>query len=133
MCQWEGRWDEALSYYERGRDAAAKIGSTVSAALARINMAEILIDRGEWAEAEVMLLETLPLWKASGYRYWLGACLSLLGRVSLRLGRLRRGAQPARGSEGQLPAGRSGAGGRAVDARIAECRLAMGNPEAALD
>ncbi len=21
VCQWEGRWDEALSYYERGRDA----------------------------------------------------------------------------------------------------------------
>ena len=55
VCQWEGRWDEALSYYERGRDAALKIGSAVDAAVARVNIAEILIDRGEWAEAEALL------------------------------------------------------------------------------
>ena len=24
VCQWEGRWDEALSYYERGRDESVK-------------------------------------------------------------------------------------------------------------
>ena len=33
VCQWEGRWDEALSCYERGRDANLKIGSTVGAAV----------------------------------------------------------------------------------------------------
>ncbi len=87
VCHWAGRWDEALSYYERGRDEAMKIGDTVGAALARINVAEILIDRGEWTEAEALLLETLPLWKASQYRYYLGGCLLFLGRVSLRLGR----------------------------------------------
>ena len=51
-------------------------------------MAEILIERGEWAEAETLLLETLRFWRASEYRYFLGAGLSLAGRVSLRLGRL---------------------------------------------
>ncbi len=40
-----------------------------------MNIAEILTDRGEWAEAEVILLETLPLWKASQYRFYLGECL----------------------------------------------------------
>ena len=84
----KARWDEALSYYERGRDESLKIGSTINAGVARINIAEILIDRGELAEAEELLLETLPLWKASRYRYFLGACLSLLGRASLRAGRL---------------------------------------------
>ena len=48
---------------------ALKIGNTVGAALARVNIAEILIDRGEWAEAEALLLETLPFWKASQYHY----------------------------------------------------------------
>ena len=132
VCQWEGRWDEALSYYERGRDAAVKLGSTVPAAVARINVGEILTDRGEWAEAEALLLETLPVWKASQYRYYLAACLSLLGRVSLRLG--RRDEALARledakanflhvGAEEEVPA---------IDARIAECRAAMGKPEEAL-
>src|SRR5438105_8498483 len=89
VCQWAGRWDEALSYYEQGRKEASKIGSRVVAATASINIAEILTDRGEWAEAEAILLETLPLWKASQYRLYLGACLLVLGRVSLRLGRLQ--------------------------------------------
>ena len=133
LCLWEGRWDEALSYYERGRDAALKIGSAVNAAVTRVNIAEILVDRGEWAEAEAILLETLPLWKASQYHYLLGHCLLHLGRVSLRtnrldeaLGRLEEAkASFLRvGAEKEVPA---------VDARIAECRIAMGKPEAALD
>lgn len=133
VCQWEGRWDEAWSYYDRGRDAAQKIGSTVAAAVARINVAEILTDRGEWTEAEAVLLETLPLWKSSQYHYHLGFCLLLLGRVSLRTGRLDEALgrlEEAKasflqiGAEPEVPA---------VEARIAECRVAMGKPELALE
>ena len=96
-------------------------------------MAEILTDRGEWAEAEDLLLATLPIWKASQFRYFLGACLSLLGQVSLRRG--RREESLARleeakanflhvGAEDEVPP---------VDARVAECHLAMGNADAALE
>jgi class 3 adenylate cyclase/tetratricopeptide (TPR) repeat protein len=132
VCQWEGCWDEALSYYERSRDESLKIGSTANAAVSRINIAEILIDRGELAEAEEILQETLPLWKASRHRYFLGVCLSLLGRASLRAGRhdeaLKR-LEEARaifvqvGAEDEVPP---------VDARIAECRVCMGETNAAL-
>jgi len=133
VCQFEGRWDEALSYYERGRDAALKIGSTVSAVLARVNIAEVLTDRGEWAKAEALLLETLPFWRASQFRFFLAACLSLLGRVSLRLGRVDEALSRLEeaksnfmhvGADEEVPA---------VEARIAECRLASGNPVAAIE
>ena len=132
VCQWEGHWDEASSYYEQGRDEALKIGDTVGAALARINVAEILTDRGEWAAAETLLLETLPLWKASQYHYYLGACLSLLGRVSLRLGRFEEA--QARLEDAKSNFLHVGAMQEVppVDARIAECRVAMGNADAAL-
>jgi len=132
VCQWEGQWDEAMSYYQRGRDESAKIGDTVGAALARINVAEILTDRGEWVDAEAMLLETLPFWKTSQYHYYLAACLSLLGRVSLRRGRFDEALtrlQEAKanflhvGAEQEVPA---------VDARIAECHVALHKPELAL-
>jgi tetratricopeptide (TPR) repeat protein len=133
ICQWEGRWDEALAYYERGRDANTKVGNTVATALTKINVAELLTDRGEWAEAEVLLLETLPFWKAAQYHYYLAACLSILGRVSLRLGRRdealkRLGESKAQflevGAEQEVPA---------VDARIAECRIEMCEADAALE
>jgi tetratricopeptide (TPR) repeat protein len=133
VCQWEGQWDEAMSYYQRGRDESAKIGDTVGAALARINVAEILTDRGEWADAESMLLETLPFWKTSQYHYYLAACLSLLGRVALRRGRFDEALtrlQEAKanflhvGAEQEVPA---------VDARVAECHVALHKPELALE
>ena len=75
----EGRWDEALSYYERARAAALKLGNTVNAALSRMNAAEVLTDRGEWTEAEALLLETLRVWRASQYQSYLGECLLWLG------------------------------------------------------
>jgi len=133
VCQWEGRWDDALTYYEQGRNESVKVGDSVGAALTHVNMAEILTDRGEWAEAETLLLGTLPLFKASAWRYYLGACLSYLGRVSLCLGRLDEAMtrlEEAKacflhvGAEEQVPA---------IDARIAECQLAMGNVDAAIE
>jgi tetratricopeptide (TPR) repeat protein len=131
-CRTEGRWDEALSFYERARDVAQKVGSAVTASLARMNAAEVLTDRGEWKEAEALLLETLNLWKASLYHSYLAECLWWLGRVSLRLGRFEdalKRLEEAKagymriGAEGDIPP---------VDACIAECHVAMGNPDGAL-
>jgi class 3 adenylate cyclase/tetratricopeptide (TPR) repeat protein len=133
ICQWEGRWDEALKCYERGRDANAKVGNMVGAALARVNMAEVLADRGEWGEAEALLLETLPFWKAAQYHYYLAACLSILGRVLLRLGRLDDALARLEESKAQFLQVGAGEEVPAVDARIAECHEAKGNPQAALD
>jgi tetratricopeptide (TPR) repeat protein len=133
LCHWEGRWDEALSYFQRGREASLKIGGTVAASAARTNVAEILLDRGEWAEAETILVESLPFWKASQYHYYLGYCLLLLGRLSVRLGRFEEAIKrfdEAKasflhvGSESDIPA---------VEARIAECRIDMGNLEGGLE
>lgn len=133
VCQWSGHWDDALSYYQRARDANLKLGNTVGAALARVNVAEILTDRGEWAEAQALLLETLPFWKASQYHYHLGFCLLLLGRVLLRTGHLGDAMSRLEeakasfmhvGAEEEIPA---------VDARIAECRVAMGESEVGLE
>lgn len=133
ICHWEGRWEEAFTYWERSRYESLKIGSTMSASAARVNVAEIMVDRGEWGDAEAALLETLPFWRASQFRLFLAACLSLLGRASLRLGRLdqaRSRLEEAKatfievGAEQEVPS---------MDARLAECLLAAGDAQGALD
>ena len=43
---YEGRWDEALGYYERSRAARQRIGDVVGAATIANNIAEILSDQG---------------------------------------------------------------------------------------
>ena len=132
VCYWEGRWDDAMGYYERGREESVRVGNAVNAAIANMNIAEILTDRGEHAEAEATLQRTLPVWKSSEYRYFQGACHWMLGRVSLRANRidealarfeLARTILTEVGSEHEV---------QDVDARVAECRLLKGDAEGAL-
>ena len=132
VCQGEGRWDEAMDYYERGRDASLKIGDTFGAAVARMNVAEILADRGELAEAEASLQEVLHLWRASKYRYFLGACLSLLGRVALRKGRADEACGRFEEAKGHFEHVGAEQDALAMDARMAECALFAGDGAAAL-
>lgn len=131
--QWEGRWDEALSYYERGRDESQRIGDLVDAEVARLNAAEILTDRGELGEAEKILVESLPRWRALQYRYFLGACLFMLGRVSLRAARYPDAL--VRLDEARAHFVHVGAEQEVldVDARIAECRAFMRETDAAYE
>ena len=131
-CYWEGRWDDAMSYYEKWRDESKKIGNLKNVASASMNMAEILTDRGELAEAESMLLETLPMWKSSEYRYFLGACHWMLGRVSLRANKIDEAL--ARFAEARAILTAVGAEHEVqdIDARVAECLLLKGDTTGAL-
>ena len=132
VCYWEGRWDDAMSYYERGRDESVKVGSAVNAATASMNIAEILTDRGEHTEAEATLQKTLPVWKSSEYRYFQGACHWMLGRVSLRANRIDEAL--TRFAEARKLLAEVGAEHEVqdVDARVAECRMLKGDADGAI-
>jgi len=122
-----------LTFYEQAGEANLKIGNTAGQPLARTNIAEILVDLGEWEKAEALLVGTLPFWRASRYRYFLALCLSYLGRALLRRGRTDEAIarlEEAKttfldvGSDHEVPT---------VDAWIAECRVCAGDADAALD
>jgi len=132
MCHWSGRWDDALAYLEQAREDSTRLGDPVGAALARMNVAEILAERGEWSEAERALVDVLPQWKASQFRYYLAGCLFFLGRVRMRTGRLdeamallneAKASFVEVGADEEVPP---------IEARIAECHVAKGEPDAAL-
>jgi tetratricopeptide (TPR) repeat protein len=131
--QAEGRWAEALSFYERGRTESLKLGNTINAALVDINIAEILIDRGEVDDAERLLLQTLPLWRAAHYRFFLAACVSLQGRASLRAGRFEQALRYLGEAKTNFASIKADEEIPAIDARIAECTLLMGDSDAALE
>ncbi|MBK6395476.1 MAG: tetratricopeptide repeat protein [Betaproteobacteria bacterium] len=92
VCYWEGRWEDAMAYYERGRDESMKVGNLVNAATSSMNIAEILTDRGEHAEAEAMLQKS-----AAGVEILRVPLLP--GRVPLDAGpRVAAGRQDRRGA-----------------------------------
>jgi tetratricopeptide (TPR) repeat protein len=131
-CYWEGRWDDAMSYYERGREESMKVGNRFSAALTSLNIAEILSDRGELPEAESTLQSTLPVWRSSEYRYCHGACIWMLGRASLRANKLDEALE--RFAEAKALLTEVGAEYEIadIDVRIAETHLLRNEPDAAL-
>ena len=79
FAYFQGRWDEAVELYERGREARLRVGNDVDAAMGTANIAEVLADQGHYEMAEQYLQETLRV----------------LPRRELPLGRRLR-AEPAR-------------------------------------
>ena len=87
FAYYEGRWDEAVDLYERGRTARERTGDSVNAAFGTANVGEIRSDQGRLDEAEGLLRSALRVWRAAGYRSGVAYALALLGRVASRAGR----------------------------------------------
>ncbi|MCA1726742.1 MAG: tetratricopeptide repeat protein [Actinobacteria bacterium] len=87
FAYYEGRWDEAVALYERGRAAREKTGDSVNAAFGTVNVGEIRSDQGRLEEAEPLLRQALQVWRAAGYRSGVAYALGQLARAASRSGR----------------------------------------------
>jgi class 3 adenylate cyclase/tetratricopeptide (TPR) repeat protein len=130
---YDGRWDEAITYYKRTREVALRNGDLVYATVAADNLAEVFCERGLFEESQELLRDSLRFWRASEYRYFMGGCLEYLGRVMSRIGCFQEALdafEEARNSYVHV-------GARddvlLIDARVAECQAHMGNASVALE
>lgn len=83
----EGRWDEAVAWYERARAAWERAGDVVHMAIATNNLGEVASDRGRLAEADALFEHALQVWRTSSFPAGLGLATSNLGRSRTRAGR----------------------------------------------
>ena len=83
----EGRWDVAVTFYERSKDASLRSGNAVQAALGSMNIGEILVNQGRLDEAEPLLREARRVLRASGSEAAEFAELQL-GRIHMDRGQL---------------------------------------------
>jgi tetratricopeptide (TPR) repeat protein len=82
----EGRWDEALEFAERAREACLKIGDETTASVAALNIAEVRSDQGRYEDAEPALRELLELRRGTGIPLEIAEAASVLGRHAARVG-----------------------------------------------
>lgn len=87
MAYWEGRWGHAVDLYERGRQRAERAGDVVGAAIASVNMAEVLSDQGRLEEADAPARDALRVFRAAQYSEQVSAGSRILGRNQSRQGR----------------------------------------------
>ena len=129
----DGRWNDAVAFYTEARDLVARLGDLSNVAVANSNIAEILLDQGRIAEAEVALREAIRVWRASGSENDIAFGRALLGRALARQGRYDDA--QAMLSQARARFVEQGAKIDAVDADVflAECLLLRGQHLAALD
>jgi len=82
----EGRWDDALSYYRQAADAHERTGGQFNAAIAATNLGEILSNQGRYADAEQALRPAERVLRASGASAETAFVTSVLGRTAARAG-----------------------------------------------
>jgi tetratricopeptide (TPR) repeat protein len=86
----EGRWEEALSWYEGAAAAKLKAGNPVGAASAASNCGELYAKQGRLDEAESVLRESIRVMRASGFHDGAAYAEIQLGRVLIGRGELHR-------------------------------------------
>ena len=81
---YEGRWQEALDYYDRSKELRERIGDVVGAATITNNIAEIKSDQGYFTTARELFEEALDVFETAGHRMLATLALSNLGRTAAR-------------------------------------------------
>ena len=102
------------------------------AALAAENIAEIECERGRYREAEDLLRDSLRVWRASENRFMLANCLEFLARVTSRTGRIPEALELLAEARTAFAAVGAREDALRADARVAECRVMVGDADAAL-
>ncbi|HUG88046.1 MAG TPA: tetratricopeptide repeat protein [Actinomycetota bacterium] len=131
MAYFDGRWEEAVELYRRGREVCLKTGDEVNAAFGTMNVGEILSDQGHLEEAERHFREALAVYRASDYRSGVGFALGNLGRVAARSGRNEEALELLAEARGIFAEIGEDLMVLEMDARAAECLLLRGDEEAA--
>ena len=129
----DGRWNDAVAFYTKARELVARLGDLSNVAVANSNIAEVLLDQGRIAEAEVALREAIRVWRASGSENDIAFGRVLLGRALARQGRYDDAETMLRQARARFV--EQGAKIDVVDADVfqAECLLLRGEHAAALE
>jgi class 3 adenylate cyclase/tetratricopeptide (TPR) repeat protein len=85
---YEGRWQEALEFYERSKSLRERIGDVVGAATITNNIAEIKSDQAYLTTARQLFEEARDVFETAGHRMLATLALSNLGRTAGREGQL---------------------------------------------
>ena len=86
----EGRWAEAADLYERAEEDCLAAGDRPNAAIAKTNLGELLVSRGQLVEAERALGEARRVLRSTSYVPFALFAETQLARIALTRGDAER-------------------------------------------
>jgi class 3 adenylate cyclase/tetratricopeptide (TPR) repeat protein len=128
----EGRWDEAVEWYQQSLDSAERSGNILEAALTKANIAEVLIGQRKHEDATPLLAEARRTYEATRSNFYLPL-------VALLEGRAKTASGEGQGAVHLLEGLTKRAGAIAspwredIEIALSEALLMNGEPEAALE
>jgi tetratricopeptide (TPR) repeat protein len=90
VATFQSKWHDAAEHFARAAECATAAGDVATAAIARMNLAEIRVGQGRLAEAEALVEPALKVLESFGFRS-IGAALTHLGRARAFQGALDDG------------------------------------------
>jgi tetratricopeptide (TPR) repeat protein len=84
---YEGRWDDAVSHYERSAEISRRAGDVLNGGHTTTNHGELLLHRGRLEEAETLLQEGLRTYRAATFPIGEAMVLVYLGHLAAEQGR----------------------------------------------
>ncbi|WP_430645214.1 adenylate/guanylate cyclase domain-containing protein [Agromyces sp. GXS1127] len=132
QAYWQGRWEDAVGFYARARDAFLRAGNEAEAATCGANIGEVLVSQARFGEAEEVLVPSVRVLRAHGL-----VDAAIFAEIQLARLRLLRGDEGAIESLSELRAEavRTGQVQSAIEAAVlvAHGLVLAGRPEDALD
>jgi class 3 adenylate cyclase/tetratricopeptide (TPR) repeat protein len=128
----EGRWADAVAWYERGQEDSAAAGDRETVAYAQASLGEVLVGMGRLDDAEAVLTAARRVLRAAGDAPFALFTETQLARLSLARGHAGEALGALRGLREQAEG--IGHAGIALEVAIyfAEAATAAGEPELAL-
>ena len=129
----EGRWDDALVWFESDRATRLKAGNPVGAANAALNTGEIYTKQGRLEEAEPLLRDAIRVMRASGFHDGAAYAELQLGRVLVERGAARQADELLERVRAELT--QIGRKSSAAEAAIVQslAKVGLGRPQEALE
>jgi predicted ATPase/class 3 adenylate cyclase len=132
MAYWEGRWSEAVDFYERATEASTRAGMVVDAAFGDYNVGEILVDQGHIEEGIERMCRAEQVWRGTGDHLGVAFARSLMARATLRQERYAEARDEYEEAIQSYRALRADADARAAETESLECLLGLGEVDEAL-
>ena len=130
---YDGRWTETVEMYGRSRDACARLGDVIDAALSDANIGEVLVNQGRLDEAEPILRDARRVLRASGFRNGAAFVEMHLGRLLMQRSELAGAESLLRAACEEYRALRQGGAVYEASLHLAECVCRSGRAADALE
>jgi tetratricopeptide (TPR) repeat protein len=133
LAYFDGRWDDALGFYQQSREGAERVGNIVDVGFAEANLGELLVNQRRFDEAEGRLVDAVRVLRSTGELSMATFAELQVARILMERGELDQAEAMLRDVARESQANGFTANTLEAALHLADCSIRAGDSEGALD